>query len=84
MGPANRFDVEYQVSVIGPSGKVLYTQPEPTVEQRAPFYPQRYVPAEFSLSLSKNARAGEYGVIITVRDKVGEQKIDERRVFRVE
>lgn len=32
LGDGNKFDVDYQVSVLGPSGKVLYTQPEPTAE----------------------------------------------------
>ena len=81
---ANKFDVEFQVSVLGPAGNVLYTQPEPTAEQGAPFYPQRHVPAEFSLSLSKDASLGEYGLAIAVRDNAGGQKIEIKHPFRVE
>ncbi|MSV30356.1 MAG: hypothetical protein EXQ52_16680 [Bryobacterales bacterium] len=84
IGDGNKFDVDFQVSVTGPSGNLLYTQPEPTPEQRAPFYPQRYVPAEFSLSLSKDVSLGEYGLAITVRDNAGAQKIEARHPFRVE
>ena len=32
-GDKNRIDVSYVTSVLGPSGKVLWTQPEPAVEQ---------------------------------------------------
>jgi hypothetical protein len=80
----NKFDVDYLVSVTGPAGNVLYTQPEPTAEQGAPFYPKRYVPAEFSLNLAKDASPGEYGLTIAARDNVGAQKIEVRQVFRVE
>ncbi len=84
IGEGNKFDVDFQVSVAGPAGNVLYTQPEATPEQRAPFYPQRFVPAEFSLSLSKDASLGEYGLAIAVRDNAGGQKTEVRQPFRVE
>ena len=44
-GEKNHIDVSYVTSVLAPSGKVLWTQPEPAVEQSESFYPKRYVAA---------------------------------------
>jgi hypothetical protein len=52
-GPNNRVDVSYVTSVIAPSGKVLWTQPEPAVEQSESFYPKRYVAASFGIRRSR-------------------------------
>jgi len=43
-GPNNRVDVSYVTSVIAPSGKALWTQPEPAVEQSESFYPSATSP----------------------------------------
>ena len=44
-GPKNKIDVAYVTSVIAPSGKVLWTQPESAAERTESFYPKRYISA---------------------------------------
>ena len=58
-------------SVIAPSGKVLWTQPEPAAEQSESFYPKRYVPAAMGINLQKTIRPGEYTIAVQVKDAVG-------------
>src|ERR1035438_3747631 len=48
-GPNNKIDVSYVTSVLSASGKVLWTQPEPAVEQSESFYPKAYIAADFGL-----------------------------------
>ena len=45
-GEKNRIDVSYTTSFLSPVGKVLWTQPEPAVEQSESFYPKRFVAAQ--------------------------------------
>jgi hypothetical protein len=83
-GPKNKVDLSYLVSLINAEGKVLYTQPEPAVEQTESFYPKRYVPASMGLNLQKNIRPGEYTITVTVKDTIGNQSYDGKYTFRVQ
>jgi hypothetical protein len=82
-GPNNRVDVSYVTSVIAPSGKVLWTQPEPAVEQSESFYPKRYVAASFGISLQGNIRPGEYTIAVAVKDALGNQTGETKQTFTV-
>jgi hypothetical protein len=82
-GPNNRVDVSYVTSVIAPSGKVLWTQPEPAVEQSESFYPKRYVAASFGISLQGNIRPGEYTIAVAVKDALGNQIGETKQTFTV-
>lgn len=71
-GPKNKMDVSYVTSVIADqTGKVLWTQPEPAVEQSESFYPKPYVPASMGITLQKNIPAGSYTISVQVKDAVG-------------
>lgn len=83
-GPKNKVDVSYVVSLINSEGKVLYTQPQPAVEQTESFYPKRYVPAAMALNLQKNIRPGEYTIAVAVKDAVGNQSYDGKYTFTVQ
>jgi hypothetical protein len=83
-GPNNKIDVSYVTSLITASGKVLWTQPEPAVEQTESFYPKRYVPATMGITLQKNFQPGEYTITIQAKDGVGNQTFDAKSTFRVE
>ena len=83
-GPKNKMDVSYLVSLINSEGKVLYTQPQPAVEQAESFYPKRYVPAAMGLNLQKNIRPGEYTIAVAVKDAVGDQTFDGKYTFTVQ
>ncbi|MCX6629121.1 MAG: hypothetical protein NTW28_16000 [Candidatus Solibacter sp.] len=83
-GAKNRIDVSYLTSVLSPSGKVLWTQPEPAVEQSESFYPKRYVAASMGITLLANTRPGEYTIAVTITDAVGKQTYETKQTFTVE
>jgi len=82
-GPNNRIDVSYTTSILGAGGKVLWSQPEPALEQSESFYPKHYVAATMGLSLQGTKR-GEYTLEIQVKDAIGNQTCEARQVFTVE
>ena len=83
-GDKNRIDVSYVASVLASSGKVLWTQPEPAVEQSESFYPKRYVAASMSITLAPNTTPADYTIAVTVTDAVGKQTYETKRPFTVE
>lgn len=83
-GPQNKIDVSYMVSVLDQSGKVLWTQPEPTTEQSDSFYPKLWIPASMSVTTQKNTHVGEYGIAIQVKDAIGNQTYETKAIFTVE
>jgi len=83
-GEKNHIDVSYTASVISPSGKVLWTQPEPAGDQTESFYPKRYVTAAFSITLLPKTTPGQYAIAVTVKDAVGNQTYETKQAFTVE
>src|SRR6202011_294387 len=51
IGEKNRFDVEYGLKVLRPTGETTYEQPHAADEKNESFYPQRYTPGGLSLNL---------------------------------
>ncbi len=84
LGEKNRYQVEYGISVLRPSGEVLYTQPSAASEKDETFYPTRYVLGALSLNLDANLAKGEYVLMVTAKDLIGNQTAQTRRPFRVE
>jgi len=80
----NRIDVSYVTSVVAPSGKVLWTQPEAATEKSESFYPRRYVPAAMGISLQGNIKPGEYTIAVAAKDAVGNQTFEAKYTFVVE
>ena len=80
----NRFEVGYGITVLRPTGEPTLSQPEAAVERDETFYPRTVLPAMLSLNLPKDVQTGEFTVIVTVQDKVGNQKHEARRTFTVE
>jgi hypothetical protein len=83
-GPQNAIEVTYSISIIGPDGKVLYNQDPAVEEKSASFYPRPYVDSNMSLSLKPGTKAGDYTLVITAHDKVGDQTAEIRKPFHVE
>jgi hypothetical protein len=84
LGVKNRFQVDYGLAVVSPSGKVLFSQPQAATEQEQPVYPRRWVPGVLSLTGRADTKPGEYTLVLTVRDLVGNQTSESRHHFRVE
>jgi hypothetical protein len=83
-GPSNKIDVNYVVSILDASGKVLWSQPEPTPAQSESFYPKLWIPASMSVTTQKNTTAGEYGIAILVKDAIGNQTFETKAPFSIE
>jgi len=84
LGEKNAMDVQYGLTVLEPSGKVSFSQPEAAREKFQNFYPKRFVPAVFNLTLPENVTTGVYTLVLTIRDHVGNQDLELRREFTVE
>jgi hypothetical protein len=80
-GPNNKVDVSYVVSILG-GERVLKTF-DPAAEQSESFYPKPWIPASLGVPLNK-VQAGEYILVIRVKDAVGNQTAETRRTFTVE
>jgi hypothetical protein len=83
-GDSNAVDVSYDVAVLAPGGKVLYSQPQAGEDRSESFYPKRYVPAVMSLATKADTRPGEYTISITAHDGVGHQTFEARQSFTIE
>lgn len=83
-GEANSIDVSYDVAVLAPNGKVLYTQAQAGSDRSQSFYPKRYVPAIFSLATKPDTRPGEYTLLLTAHDGTGVQTAETRQSFTIE
>ncbi len=82
-GENNRFSIDYGVKVLRASGKVLFEQPVAVSEEEESFYPQRYLQGGLSLNLTPDLSPGDYTLIVTVRDHIGNQTYEEEHVFTV-
>jgi len=83
-GPGNSIDVDYGISVVAPSGKVLYTQETAAEEKSSSFYPKAYVPGSMNLSLQRTIKPGQYTIVLTPRDHIGNQTFETKETFTIE
>jgi hypothetical protein len=83
-GPRNKYDVRYGLALKDPSGKVVFAQPQAAADSDEGFYPKRLVSAAFSVTLDKKVAAGEYTLVVTLTDAVGNQTAESAHTFRVE
>ena len=85
LGPTkNAMDVQYGLTVLEPTGKVNFAQPEAARQKFEDFYPKRWVPAVFNLTIPPTAPKGVYTLVLAIRDHVGNQDLELRREFTIE
>jgi hypothetical protein len=72
------------MSFLSPTGRVMWTQPEPAVEQSESFYPKRYVEAAMGINLLPTTKPGEYTIALLLKDAVGGQTYESKQPFTVE
>lgn len=83
-GDRNTIDLAYDVAVLNPEGKEIYSQPNAAVEKSFSFYPKPYVPGGMNLNLQPDMRKGQYTIVLTIHDLVGKQNFEARHTFEVE
>lgn len=79
--PNNKVDVSYVVSIM--SGERVLKTFDPAVEHSEAFYPKPWIPASMGVPLN-SVQAGEYTLVIRVKDAVGNQTTEARRTFTVQ
>jgi len=80
----NRFHINYGLTVLRESGEVLFNQEVAADEQRESFYPQRHIPGSFGLPLTEDLSEGDYTIVVTVHDLLGDQVCEASEVFHVD
>ena len=80
----NRFEVEYGLKVLRPSGKEMYAEPRAATESDSPYYPKRLMNGFISLNLSPDLTPGTYSIVINARDVVGQASAELTASFKVE
>jgi len=83
-GPNNRFSISFGLALENTEGKQLFSQPEAGSQTDESFYPQRYSIGTLTLNLDKSMAAGAYTVVVTIRDKIGDQSYEVRATFQVQ
>lgn len=81
---SKKMDVSYGFKVISESGEEVYHQDEAAREQNADFYPKPYVPGLLVFTLSADTPLGNYTLVISATDAVGNQQVEAQRGFRIE
>ena len=80
----NKFSVSYGLAILDATGKQVFAQPEAASESKDSFYPQRFVPGVLSLNLDANVAKSTYTLVVTIEDKIGDQRIEIKQPFAVE
>jgi len=83
-GEKNKYDVEYGLAILRANGETMFTQPVAAKETSESFYPQHFVPGVLSLGLNPDLPKGWYTMVITMRDKIGDQTWEAREKFQVQ
>jgi len=78
----NSFAVESSLEVLSAKNEVMFAF-ESRGEKGSPFYPRRWLPAKFRLDLDPDLLPGEYVVLVSVHDRVGENTYQQRHRFQV-
>ena len=84
LGERNQFDIAYGLQVLRSDGSAAYSEPQAATGKDQTFYPQRYQPGVLNLNLAKDQKTGEYTIVLTVRDNLGNQTYETREKFSVE
>ncbi len=80
----NQYHLSYGLKVLGPDGKPFIDQPKAAELQASSFYPAQYLPGVLNLNTSSSTSRGEYIVILTVRDLIGNTSYETKTAFSVE
>lgn len=84
VGEKNRFEVEYGVSVLRPSGREMYAEPKAAHEADSPYYPKRVMNGVIGLNLTLDLTPGEYTIVLKARDLAGQVEAEKRLKFTVQ
>ena len=84
LGPNNSYRLSYGLTVLRPNGKPFFQEPKAAELQSDSFYPAQFLPGAIELTTTRDTARGEYVIVLTVRDQIGNQSYETRRAFSVE
>ena len=84
LGPNNGYRLSYGLSVLRPNGKPFFQEPNAAELKSESFYPAQFVPGTINLTTTADTPKGEYVVVLTVRDLIGNGSYEARQAFSIE
>lgn len=80
----NQYHLSYGLIVLRPDGKPFVDKPNAAEVTSSSFYPAQYVPGVVDLKTSEQMPRGEYLIVLTVRDRIGNTSAQMKRAFSIE
>ena len=84
LGSGSAYHLTYGLLVLRPNGKPFFQQPKAADLAAESFYPPPFVPGTLNLTTSPDTPHGEYVIVLTVRDLIGNQAYETRHAFSIE
>ena len=84
IGNDNTYHLSYGILVLRPDGKPYLQQPNAAELQANSFYPAQYLPGAANITTSADSGKGQYTVVITVHDLIGNISHDFKTTFSLE
>jgi hypothetical protein len=84
LGAKNDYRLSYGLTVLRPNGKPFFQDPKAAQLESASFYPASFVPGTIDLTTTPDTPRGEYIIVLTVRDLIGNQSYEAKQAFSVE
>ena len=84
IGPQNHYHLSYGVTVLRPDGKPYLDQPKAAELQAASFYPAQFLPGVIDVKTTADSARGEYVLVLTVHDLLGNTSSQIKRAFSIE
>jgi hypothetical protein len=84
LDPGNKYHVAYGVKVLRPDAKPFLDRANAAQMESSSFYPAQFVPGTLDIATSRTSPKGEYVVILTARDLIGNQTFSLKQAFRLE
>lgn len=84
LGTKNAYQLSYGLTVLRPDGKTFFEQPNAAQLESDSFYPAQFVPGTINLTTSPDASRGEYVIVLSVRDLIGNQSYQVKQAFSIE
>jgi len=84
LGDKNKFDIAYGLEVFRPNGESIYKEPNAAELSETSFYRKRYMSGSLSLNPTSDIAKGEYTIVLTITDRLGNQTSETNHKFRIE
>ena len=84
LGPKNDYRLSYGLRVLRPNGKLFFQDSKAAELESDSFYPAAFVPGTIDLTTTPDTPRGEYIIVLTARDSIGNQSYEAKQAFSVE